>query len=264
MKIRIAVMQPSIARHDIRANMAKTEKMLKRIGGKADIALFPEQFLTGPVGSKVKMLDYEKNYLSDLAKLAKRYGIDMAFGLIVKNGGAKKAANRAYYIDRQGRTLASYTKSNLWPKERKQVERGTKASVFKTRFGKVSLILCWDMMDGALLRKIKAKRAEIILCPSLWWRGSGSPGMKYDGEFAKKFVDALCTARAYENNAVIAFSNAAGTIRFEGFSDESIGNSQVTAPFAGILAKKGGNREGIAIAAVDTKILKEAKEYLFG
>jgi predicted amidohydrolase len=259
MKVRIAVVQPRIKAGDEASNLRNAKKVLLGIRGKADIVLFPEQFLTGPVGKKTGTLKSEKEYIDDLAPLAKAAKTDIAFGLIVNGNGT--ALNRAYYIDRNGKVLGRYTKSNLWHSETDQVKKGKSINVFRTRFGMVSLVICWDIMDDVLFRRIAKRKAEIILCPALWWKGSSSPGIKRDREFSRKFVDAMCLSKAYGNNAVIAFSNAAGILRFDGFSDASIGNSQVAVPFAGYVARINGSRQGVAIASVDMGILKEAAGY---
>jgi predicted amidohydrolase len=65
-------------------------------------------------------------------------------------------------------------------------------------------------------------------------------------------------ARAFENEVVLVYANAAGTLGDE--DSMPIGQSQITVPFKGALGSLDHNREAMCIAEVDTSILADAEE----
>ncbi len=68
-------------------------------------------------------------------------------------------------------------------------------------------------------------------------------------------VNALCLARAVENNIVLVYSNIAGNIKSE--SEKSIGCSQIAVPIKCVLKRLNHNKEEMFIQEVDTSILED-------
>jgi predicted amidohydrolase len=62
--------------------------------------------------------------------------------------------NTTYYIDSSGKIKSRYRKVNLWRSERKYFVPGHKVSVFNTKFGKIGLIICWDLIFPEVFRKM--------------------------------------------------------------------------------------------------------------
>ena len=82
--------------------------------------------------------------------------------------------------------------------------------------------------------------------------------MKHNRHAEIKLVNALCVARAFENEVVLVYANAAGTVGGE--DGTLIGQSQITVPFKGALRSLNHNQEAMFIAEVDTSILVDAEE----
>ena len=83
--------------------------------------------------------------------------------------------------------------------------------------------------------------------------------MRHNPEAEVAFVDSLCVARAFENEIVLAFCNAAGAFEGSKGACHSIGHSQVAVPFVGPAALLAHSREEILLCQVDTAILAEAE-----
>ncbi len=105
------------------------------------------------------------------------------------------------------------------------------------------------------------KGAEIIFCPSYWCYGDAGNSIKYDRNSEIKLVDSLCVGRAFENEIIFVYCNAAGKLNLGKYSDTLIGHSQIAVPFKGCIKKLDHNDEEMFIQEVDTAILKEAEEF---
>jgi predicted amidohydrolase len=122
-----------------------------------------------------------------LAELARRKHAWVVAGLYERSG--RFVYNTAVLIDRQGRLAGSYRKVYL---PREEVEGGLTAGsgypVFKTDFGTVGLMICWDTQFTDPARALALAGAELLLVPI-----AGG-------------TDTLVKARAIENRVFLASS----------------------------------------------------------
>ncbi|MCS7184182.1 MAG: carbon-nitrogen hydrolase family protein [Patescibacteria group bacterium] len=263
MKVKIAVVQFKIEQFKPEINLLRAENFIKKASIKeADIIVFPEDFLTGPILSKREFADSQNKYKCIFQSMAKKYKIDIVPGSIIEEekGGL---FNVSYYIDKIGKIRGRYKKINLWWTERKYLLPGNEISVFNTQYGKIGLIICWDLVFPEIFRKMLIKRVRIVICPSYWCYGDAGIGIKFDKNSEIKMVDSLCVARAFENEIVLIYCNAAGEFKIGKFKDRLIGHSQIALPFKGIIKKLNHNREEMFIEEVDMNILKSA-ERIYG
>ncbi len=262
MKFKIAVIQFHVEVNSPQKNLEKAKEFIKKaslLGAK--LIVFPEDFVSGPVSHKRELLKYsehEKEYLSFFQILAKKYKIDIVSGSMVDKS-KKQFFNAAYYIDFKGRLKSKYRKINICSVEQGSFSRGGKISVFNTRFGKVGLVICWDLVFGEVFRRMDKKKVSLVICPSFWTKESNFIGDKYDEDSDAKFVDSLCVERAFENEIILVYCNAAGKLVLPGSKENLLGHSQVTVPFKGVLKKLNHNKEGMFVVEVNTKILKDAE-----
>jgi len=222
------------------------------------VIVFPEDFITGPLNGAQAHADYEGRYVQHFQQLARRYAIDIVPGSIIE-GDENGLYNTAYYIDSAGTIKGRYRKVNLWLPERSYITAGQEIAVFDTAYGRVGLIICWDLMFPETFRAMLKERVEIVLCPSFWCFEDAGEGMKYEAQAEVKLVNALCVARAFENNVVVVYANAAGSQSYDGAEEHLIGRSQITVPFKGALKLLDHNREEMFIQEVDTAILPVAE-----
>ncbi len=261
MKFKIAVVQFRINQYQPEKNLQKMEDFVKQASKKADGIIFPEDFLSGGLDDEkiVKLADSRGKYRKIFQALAKKYKIDIVAGSVIERNRIGNF-NVCYYIDSTGKIKEKYKKINLWFTERKRIVPGTEVSVFNTKFGKVGLAICWDLIFPEIFRKMAKKGANIIFCPSLWYKSEEfEPYKKHNLNAEKDHVNALCQARAIENNLIFVYANAVGKLRTSGGDlDEVIGQSQITTPIKGVLHKL-DEEEKMFIQEVDTAILEDTE-----
>ncbi|HEX7733773.1 MAG TPA: carbon-nitrogen hydrolase family protein [Ktedonobacteraceae bacterium] len=261
MQIKIAVVQFEIAQFDAGSNLAKAEQFIQQaVEQQAELIVFPEDFVLGPLNGRGDLADFDGQYARHFQALARKYEIDIVPGSIVE-GDASGLYNTAYYIDHTGTILGRYRKVNLWLSERSYIDPGQQAIVCETRFGKLGLAICWDLAFPELFRAMLAEGAQIVLCPSYWCYEDAGVGLQHDPNSDIKFVDALCIARAFEQEIILVYANAAGTLDLGDGSEHGtlLGHSQVTVPFKGVLHICEHNREEMFLQTVDTAILADAE-----
>ena len=261
MKARIAVVQFKTRVHDPAVNLRRMEQFVRRAKARqADIVVFPEDFITGPVRTRVDLIDPAGDFLRVFRTLAATHRIDIVAGSIIERVGRRRIQNASYYVDAKGQVLGRYAKVNLWLTERPLLVPGDSAEVIHTRFGKVGLTICWDLAFPELYRTYARQGAEII-CNVAWWsRQDAGPGIRLAPKSEDLFINACCVARAFEEEAVIVFANAADCWALGGTRYQSAGQSQVTVPFKGALKRIDDEREGMIVQDVDSRVLKLAAE----
>jgi predicted amidohydrolase len=104
-----------------------------------------------------------------LGEYARRYSVYLVAGLLEKTPEA--VYNTAVLIDRDGKLAGRYRKASL-PREEIEggITPGQEFPVFETDFGKIGMMICWDVQFVEPARRLAAKGAEIILLPI--WGGS--------------------------------------------------------------------------------------------
>ena len=260
MQLRVAVVQFEISQFTPQENLTKAEQFIQRaVLSAADLIVFPEDFLVGPLNGRADLADFDQSYVKHFQQLASQYHIDIVPGSIIE-GDESGLYNTAYYIDRSGDILGRYRKVNLWLPERSYVTPGNDITVFATRFGKVGLIICWDLMFPEIFRAMVKEGVEIVICPSYWCLEDAGNGQQFNPHAEVMLVNALCIARAFEHEIVLVYANAAGKTNLDGNKYTLIGQSQVTVPFKGPLDIVMHNDEAMFVQEVDTAILAIAEE----
>jgi predicted amidohydrolase len=260
MDFKIAVIQFEPKDYSFEKNLKKAEHFIKKASEqKVNIIIFPENFLTKPVKHKRELVDSKLLAKKYFQNLAKKYAIDIVTGSIIERTFLGNKYNTAYYIDSKGKIKCRYRKIDLWDIEKKTLTPGKKVKVFNTKHGKIGLIICWDLIFPENFRKMDKGGVQIVLCPAHWCYGDAGKGIKYDHESEIKLVDSLCVDRAFENEVILVFCNTAGKMKLKNSWDISIGHSQITEPFRGVVKKLNHNREAMLIQKINTDILKDAE-----
>lgn len=259
MKVTIAVVQYEITQFSPDKNLARMEKFVKRASSLADLIVFPEDAVTGPLCGRMKFADITGRYKQHFQQLAKKYKIDIVPGSIIEDVRGK-FYNTTYYINADGEVKGHYQKVNLWHPERTYLTPGKRASIANTRFGKVGLIICWDLIFPEIFREMMKQNVEIVICPSYWCYGDAGTGIKHDPQSEIKLVDSLCVSRAFEHEIIMVYCNAAGMFQLEKYTDTLLGHSQITMPFKGCVKKLDHHKEEMFLYDIDTSILQDAEE----
>jgi predicted amidohydrolase len=136
--------------------------------------------------------------LETWCKAAARCGIVLVGGAIEPKGS--KLYNSAPVIDERGNLLGCYHKVNLAQGEEKNVAYGDGFPVFKTKYGKVGVFICWDILFPEAVQSLAYNRADILFQPTY-----GHSGPMADAMAQIRAFDACCPL-------VIAMWNGRGII----------------------------------------------------
>lgn len=122
-----------------------------------------------------------------LGALAKKHRLYLAAGIYERAGTA--VHNTCVLLDRDGKLLGKYRKVCL-PREEIDggITPGKEYPVFDTDFGRVGLMICWDLSYPEVARELSRRGAEVILLPI--WGGN----------------ETLARARAIENQVYMVAS----------------------------------------------------------
>lgn len=248
--LRIALVQFQIAAGKPKENLRRMEEFIaKAVAQGAQLVVFPEDAVTGPLAAQTGFLGSAPAFLAHFQTLALRHAIDIVPGTwAVEEGGL--IYNTAHYINKDGTVAGSYRKINLWETEKLTITPGTHASVFPTAFGRVGLTICWDLSFPPLFTAMNAQGAELVISPTYWSFTTPPEGVADVMEDEVLLIDSLCTARAFENNIVFAYCNAAGSLETDGVKAVLSGHSQVTHPALKVVAKVESNNEEMLVADV--------------
>jgi predicted amidohydrolase len=123
-----------------------------------------------------------------LGKIAAKHKSYIVAGLLERDG--KGAYNTSVLIGRDGKLVGKYRKICLPRSEYDGgLAPGHEYPVFETDFGKVAMMICWDVAYPEIARELSARGAEMILMPI--WGGN----------------ETLCKARAIENQVPLVISS---------------------------------------------------------
>jgi predicted amidohydrolase len=260
MKLNIAIIQFEITQNDPAENWERIEKfILHSVNEKAEVVVFPEDCITGPVfdsDAKIDSVEIVKRW----QELAVKHRIDIVTGSILEEAAEGKFKT-SYYIDFKGEVLGSYRKNHLHHPETKVYSPGTEATMFETSFGKAAIVMSRDLLFPEIFQRLKEQGVQIIYCPSYWYREAAAAMAHLNDRSEEDLVDALCLVRAVETNAAIVYCNAAGTMKYEdGKVETLIGHSQIAQPVLGIIQEMRHHHEKMFVHEVDLGNLKAAKK----
>lgn len=233
-----------------------------------------------------------QHWLSSFQDLAKEIKVDIVVGTIVERAvdqegkwlereveiesdetGEKRTETRpvlenvSTYIDWNGEIVGRYKKRNLWWPEKDYLTAGDEEhQVFETRFGKVGLLVCWDLAWPRAFEPLLLRGAEMIIAPTYWTGTDGGPeAMRHNPTSESDYLDVLVKARAWDNECAILFCNVGAPVSWSpgdpfGNEEARVGCSQVCVPFKGSIGRAKGPQEEIVLVDLDLSILEDARK----
>lgn len=246
MKIALVSARPKIA--DKKSNLKTMENYIKKT--KADFYVFGEMFLSGyPCKDEFRNLAEARNgpSIKQMKKIAKEKKCYIVFGMPLKDGKVEGLIyNSAILIHPNGK-VDHYNKRFLiafGPFEEKIFfDEGEESNVFKTKFGKIGMFICYDLFFPEITKALSLQGADILICIS------ASPST------TRKYFETLLPARAIENTAFLVYANIVGSQE-----DLSLwGGSQIYDPLGKLLIKAPYFKESIITYDINLKKLKTAR-----
>ncbi len=187
-------------------------------------------------------------------KLAKRRGVVVIASLFEKRASGLYH-NTAAVIDADGSLLGIYRKSHI-PDDPLYYEKfyftpgDTGFKAWKTKFGKIGVLICWDQWYPEAARLTALQGAEIIFYPTaIGWH----PGEKKEhGATQHDAWETIQRSHAIANGCFVASCNRIGREKPAGGAGiEFWGQSFVAGTGGEILARASAAKEEILIVAVD-------------
>lgn len=238
--VRIAAAQITVTNNTLK-NLNNIIKFIKKAASKkVDIVCFPEAALIHSKNKKTIKKIPIKKYINIIKKNCKENKIHCIFGtnLVEKN----KIYNSAFFIDDKGKVIYRYNKVNLWIKERKEKVNGKNNKAVKTKFGKIGIIICWDMAYPEYVKPLAKEGAWVIFCPSYV--------INYKRELGS--YEQIPFVRAFENSAYFVYVDA--------YAKNTVKYSYICGPSR--IYSKIRNKEGMIVADLDRrKIMGLRKHY---
>ena len=252
MKFKIALAQTAACENS-EVNIEKAGEMAARAAAEgAGIIVFPEIFLAAfPAGAGLEdkrraAAQMDSPYVSRMRAYARENGIWVIFGMYMPAEDSDKNYNLTVVIDSKGEIIKSYKKTHLYDafSYRESDYNAAGDSLFEpidTPFGKIGLMVCYEVRFPEVARYAALKGADMIIMPTAW----------FDGEGKAEQLDILVRCRAIENTVFVAMCDMCGKGR--------VGESKVVGPLGNVICQAGSTEE-LVIAEVDMGILPKVRE----
>ena len=256
-KVKIAGIQMSCKPASKDENVRKALNLIDAASKEdAKIILLPELFSTDYSGYCRRNLDvfeYAESIpgptTEKIAKKARQHSVYIIAPIHEKTGPGIYY-NTAAVIDTSGKIMGKYRKTHIpatMSLEKLYFRPGLQYPVFKTSFGTIGILICYDRVFPENWRILTLKGAEIVFVPA----GTGLGLVPWGSEIG---WEPLIRTRAYENGVFVAAVNRVG--KEEG--REFFGNSMIVSPRGDIVARA-GQQEAIISATVDLGEIDKAR-----
>lgn len=257
-KIKIAAIQMSTVA-DKMENVRTVKTYLEKIKDEnPDFVILPEMFCC-PYQTENFPIYAEKEggpVWQQLSGYAKQYGIYLIGGSMPEKDAEGNVYNTSYIFDREGKQIGKHRKVHLFDidvkggqtfKESDTLTAGDSNTVFDTEFGKIGVMLCFDIRFPELSRMMVNDGAKVIFVPAAFNMTTGPA--HWELSFRTRALD----NQIYMVGCAPARDVSAGYI--------SWGHSIVTDPWGRVTGMLDEN-EGILLAELDMDYEEQVKEEL--
>ena len=257
-KIKIAAIHMSTVA-DKMENVRTVKTYLEKIKDEnPDFVILPEMFCC-PYQTENFPIYAEKEggpVWQQLSGYAKQYGIYLIGGSMPEKDAEGNVYNTSYIFDREGKQIGKHRKVHLFDidvkggqtfKESDMLTAGDSDTVFDTEFGKIGVMLCFDIRFPELSRMMVNDGAKVIFVPAAFNMTTGPA--HWELSFRTRALD----NQIYMVGCAPARDVSAGYI--------SWGHSIVTDPWGRVTGMLNEN-EGILLAELDMDYEEQVREEL--
>lgn len=228
-----------------------------------DLALLPEFFNAPLMGltahdtslDAIKALaEYSTEIVEEISRLAVCYNINIIAGSVpvVEEG---QLYNVSYFCRRNG-TIESQYKIHPTPHEKRAwiMQGGDSLNVFETDFGKIGILICYDVEFPELARLQSEKGMQLLFIP--FWTDTKNAYLR---------VRCCAQARAIENECYVVIAGSVGNLPKVDGADIQYAQSAVFSPsdfsfpHDAIMAETTPNTEMTLIVDLDLEKLDKLK-----
>ena len=257
-KIKIAAIQMSTVA-DKMENVRTVKAYLEKIKDEnPDFVILPEMFCC-PYQTENFPIYAEKEggpVWQQLSGYAKQYGIYLIGGSMPEKDAEGNVYNTSYIFDREGKQIGKHRKVHLFDidikggqtfKESDTLTAGDSDTVFDTEFGKIGVMLCFDIRFPELSRMMVNDGAKVIFVPAAFNMTTGPA--HWELSFRTRALD----NQIYMVGCAPARDVSTGYI--------SWGHSIVTDPWGRVIDML-DEKKGILLAELDMDYEEQVREEL--
>lgn len=246
MRLSLSLAQVDVLLGDWEANLKQALAFIEEAADRgSDLVILPELWSTGYALDRIGELSHHTEViLAELCGLAKRHSLWLIPGSLLESG-EEGVYNTAFVISETGKVISRYRKVHLFPlmEEDKYMEAGRERIVADTPWGKVGLMICYDLRFPELARSLALDGARLLVIPAEW------PGAR------QEHWRTLLRARAIENQTFVAGVNRVG-----GSGElEFLGSSAIIDPW-GQTVVEGGSSPVLITAEIDLSMVEEVRQ----
>lgn len=257
-KIKVAAIQmPTVT--DKMQNVRTAGIYLEKIKDeKPDFVILPEMFCCPYQTQNFPVYAEEEGepVWQQLSEYAKQYGIYLIGGSMPEKDAEGKVYNTSYIFDRQGKQIGKHRKVHLFDidvtggqtfKESDTLTAGDHDTVFDTEFGRMGVMLCFDIRFPELARMMVNDGAKAILVPAAFNMTTGPA--HWELSFRTRALD----NQIYMIGCAPMRDESAGYI--------SWGHSIVTDPWGRVIDML-DEKEGVLLTELDLDYEEQVREEL--
>lgn len=256
--MRIALCQRTTYIGNKEKNIKETKEMINQAMNSCndvDLIMFPENNF-GEVERGKTLAEYAEplngEYVTKMQEMAKEYKVNLLPGSFSEKADNGLCYNTLPFLDRTGKVLGSYQKVHLFDslggKESEIVKPGEGIKLIDTEFGKVGLMICYDMRFPEMARSLALQGADLICSVACWPVGKVLPPRA-------EHWDTLTKATALYNLTYFAACNVYGEVR----GSFPFGCSRVVDPWGTVTASCSAGKQ-IVYADIDFAYQKWVRE----
>lgn len=257
-KIKVAAIQmPTVT--DKMQNVRTAGIYLEKIKDeKPDFVILPEMFCCPYQTQNFSVYAEEEGgpVWQQLSEYAKQYGIYLIGGSMPEKDAEGKVYNTSYIFDRQGKQIGKHRKVHLFDidvtggqtfKESDTLTAGDHDTVFDTEFGRMGVMLCFDIRFPELARMMVNDGAKAIFVPAAFNMTTGPA--HWELSFRTRALD----NQIYMIGCAPMRDESAGYI--------SWGHSIVTDPWGRVIDML-DEKEGVLLTELDLDYEEQVREEL--
>ncbi|WP_313131541.1 carbon-nitrogen hydrolase family protein [Anaerocolumna sp.] len=193
-------------------------------------------------------------FIVQLAELAKEFNLFLVAGSIPEKV-QERIYNTSFVFDPQGRMIARHRKVHLFDvsiengqyfKESDTFCAGDSATVFDTKWGKIGLMICYDIRFPEFFR-LMGENVKLVIIPASFNMTTGP-----------QHWELLFRARALDNQVYMAGCASAANLQS---SYRSWGHSIITDPWGDVLGQL-DEKEGILTRKLDLQYVDKIRKEL--
>jgi len=220
--------------------------------GKLDLICLPELCYALPdQGDTKNIVETCEDFSKKFAPVARENNAYLVAGSFPEISPEGKVYNTCLVFDRKGERIASYRKIHLFDalgrKESDVFSPGREAIVFRTEFGPVGVMICYDLRFPEMHGQLVKKGAKVIAVPAAFY----SPRIDH-WEILNRFL-------AMNTQCYVVAANQIGNMRNE--KRVFCGRSTIVDPW-GVAVATASDKETVCFAELDFPYQEQVKERL--